>query len=222
MAASAFSFAPFEAFRTPPMTDTTPAVPIVPEDGLREFIKRLMVWKLPEKDRASLKGGMALHCHQIDVFESELRSILAAAPVAPGGEGLDILICQAAFKAKSPADLPDKPRLAFETGKRIATDAILAALSPSREGVEPEAGAVAPSAEHTPGFPADEDWNSLEYAHPTPADDRLAVAVEALVKELRSAANGLFRLKTERGDYGYFDDLADRVALLTKSGEAEG
>lgn len=36
----------------------------------------------------------------------------------------------------------------------------------------------------------------------------------ALVKELRLAACGLFNLKTETGDYGYFDSIADRVEAL--------
>ena len=42
--------------------------------------------------------------------------------------------------------------------------------------------------------------------------DREAVA--ALCKELRLAACGLFTLKNERGDYGYFDTIADRVQAL--------
>jgi hypothetical protein len=38
--------------------------------------------------------------------------------------------------------------------------------------------------------------------------------VNALVKELRLAACGLFELKNDRGDYGYFDTIADRLAAL--------
>jgi len=36
-----------------------------------------------------------------------------------------------------------------------------------------------------------------------------------LVKELRLAACGLFTLSNDKGDYGYFDDLAERVAALS-------
>lgn len=43
-------------------------------------------------------------------------------------------------------------------------------------------------------------------------------AASALVKELRLAACGLFQLSNERGDYGYFDDIADRVAALASKG----
>lgn len=39
-------------------------------------------------------------------------------------------------------------------------------------------------------------------------------SVDDLVKELRLAACGLFTLKNERGDYGYFDTLADRVQAI--------
>lgn len=44
--------------------------------------------------------------------------------------------------------------------------------------------------------------------------DEKAPSAAALVKELRLAACGLFNLKTETGDYGYFDSIADRVEAL--------
>lgn len=68
------------------------------------------------------------------------------------------------------------------------------------------------------GLVACYDLTSLA-RHPAPSPEPMQADLRETIAELRAAANGLFSLKTERGDYGYFDDLADRLAAMQAKSE---
>lgn len=304
------------------MTDTTPAVRIVPVEPTEAMMKAADAVDWSNEDE---------RCSVINMWQC----MLAAAPVANGGEGedfgdallaflfkhglmvaLDVSEIEAlrltALRARSSPDLsgggeeeisPIVKRLAYgyaimhtaichmagtsgasprwyydkanEAFSRVSPihaitetsnphvngdyfsglSDFLAALSPSREGVEPEAGAVDMLREATGHIAwmrkfvpcvidvTDERLDEIDdflaatpniTAHPTPADDRLAVAVEALKladQHIQHMATWITR--TNASDvplHGYsFESLGEdkwiidqALALLTKSGEAEG